>query len=86
MKNLFKNILLFTITLLALGGLMIILANTTSAPKSVGLETLVSQVEQGQVDRLVVKNNTDVEIALKDGSRAVVHKEPTDSLPTLLKN
>lgn len=85
MKNLFKNLFLFTITLLALGGLMNVLASNTSAPKEVGLEVLVSSVEQGQVDRLTVKNNTDIEIALKDGTKQVVHKEPNESLPALLQ-
>ncbi len=86
MKNLFKNLLLFTVTLLALGGLLNILASNSSAPKTVGLESLVTSIDQGQVNSLVVKGSTDIDIVLKDGTKEVVHKEPTESLPTLLKD
>lgn len=86
MRNLFKNLLLFTVTLIALGVLLNFFAGSTTGPKRVGLEVLVQNVELGQVERIVVKNGTEIDVALKDGSRLLVQKEATDSLPTLLMN
>ena len=86
MRNLLKKFGLIILAFFVLIALFGAYSGNRSTVKTVGLDVLVSNIEQGKVEKLVVKNSGSVEIRLKDGSREIVAKEPTESLPTLLKN
>ena len=51
----------------------------------VGIETLISQIDQEQVSSMSVSGN-EIEVTLKDGTTQTVQKETGESLSTLLSN
>lgn len=81
MKKFSLIILLFFVLIALLGAY----SSSRQTVKSVGLDVLVANIEQGKVEKVVVSNNT-IEVTLKDGTRETVTKEPTESLPSLLKD
>ena len=76
---------------IALGALLLvafIFAYFNSAfekPKVLALSELVSKINNGEVSKIVVKNN-DLDVALKDGSKYSAKKELESSLTETLKN
>ncbi|OGL59260.1 cell division protein FtsH [Candidatus Uhrbacteria bacterium RIFCSPLOWO2_12_FULL_46_10] len=86
MVNFLRKFLLIILVFFVLIGLFSTYSTTRSTIKTVGLDSLVADIEQGKIDKIVVNNNTTVNVTLKDGTKEVVTKEATDSLPTLLKN
>lgn len=57
----------------------------TKKPQTVGIETLVSQIEEGSIKSIEVRGNT-LNVELQNGDKEIIHKETTESLSTLLKN
>src|SRR3989344_4762645 len=86
MSNLLKKFSLIILAFFVLIALFGAYSGSRSIIKTVGLDVLVSNLEQGKVEKLIVKNSSTVEVYLKDGTRETVTKEPTESLPVLLKN
>jgi len=85
MKKLIKNFLIFFLIFLVIAGIFSSLTNTGSEPEVVGLESLISQINAGQVAEIVVTGNK-INTTLVDGKKETVQKEATESLSTLLNN
>jgi cell division protease FtsH len=83
MNQTLRNVLLF-LGALTLVGVTLAFVNIDNS-KKLDLTTLAKQVEDGQVTSMVVRG-AQVEVALKDGSKASVQKESGESLTELLKN
>jgi len=84
MKNLVKNFLIFFLVFLAMAAIFSAFSKNSEVAK-VGIEAMIQSINQDQVKSLVVSGNT-VKIELKDGSRQIVQKEPSESLSSLLSN
>ncbi len=86
MNPIIKNIIVFVLTV-ALIGFAFSFAHTLPFQKieRVTIETLVNQINEEKVESVSVKGDT-LTIALKDGVKEIVQKEPSESLSTLLKN
>jgi cell division protease FtsH len=78
-----KNILLM-LGALVLIGIALATVNLDSTQKE-DVGTFISQVQNSQVEEVVVDGQK-MTVTLKDGKKAIVDKEPTDSLSELLKN
>ncbi|MFA4941157.1 MAG: ATP-dependent zinc metalloprotease FtsH [Patescibacteria group bacterium] len=85
MKKLIKNFLLFFIVFLVLAAIFNAFSNKNTKSETVGLETLINQINEGQVSEIVVSGNQ-LNIILKNNQKETVKKEPSDSLSTLLNN
>ncbi|MFA5155557.1 MAG: ATP-dependent zinc metalloprotease FtsH [Patescibacteria group bacterium] len=85
MSKLIKSFTIFFIVFLVLAGLFSIFADPGDKAATVGLETLVSQINAGQVKELVVTGDR-VNITLQDGKKESTKKESGESLSALLKN
>ncbi|OGL85938.1 cell division protein FtsH [Candidatus Uhrbacteria bacterium RIFCSPLOWO2_02_FULL_48_12] len=85
MSNLLKKFSLIILLFFVLIALFGAYSSSRQTTKPVGLDVLVANIEQGKVEKAIVSNNT-IEVTLKDGTRETVTKEPTESLPTLLKD
>ncbi|MEI7498285.1 MAG: ATP-dependent zinc metalloprotease FtsH [Candidatus Falkowbacteria bacterium] len=84
MKNLVRNILLF-FSLILLAALAVSALTTKNTSNSVGIETLVSELNQQQVKSMAVVGS-EIKVALKDGKEQTVRKEPGQPLSELLTN
>lgn len=84
MKNLFKNLALFFLFFLVIAGIFSFFGDN-SKTKTVGLDTVVSQINSDQVQSITVEGDK-LKIALKNGNNEVAKKEVNDSLSSLLKD
>jgi len=84
MKSLFKNLAIFFLVFIAIAAVFSIFG-APSKIKTVGLDTLVSQINSDQIKTISIEGDK-LAIALKDGSSESVKKEMTDSLPSMLKD
>jgi cell division protease FtsH len=84
MKNLFKNMALFFLFFLIIAGIFSFFGET-SKTKTVGLDTLVSQINSDQVQSISIEGDK-LKISLKNGNNEVAKKEANDSLSSLLKD
>lgn len=78
-----KNILLMLGALILIGVALATINLDSTQKEDIG--TFISQVQNGQVDEVVVDGQK-MTITLKDGKKALVDKEPTESLSELFKN
>jgi cell division protease FtsH len=78
-----KNILLMLGALVLIGVALATINLDATQKEDIG--TFVSQVQNGQVQEVVVDGQK-MTVTLKDGKKAIVDKEPTESLSELLKN
>jgi len=85
MKKLIKNFLIFFLVFLVIAGIFSSLTNTGAEPEVVGLESLIGQINAGQVAEIVVTGNK-INTTLLDGKKETVQKEATESLSTLFNN
>ncbi|MFA5184817.1 MAG: ATP-dependent zinc metalloprotease FtsH [Patescibacteria group bacterium] len=85
MQKLIKNFTIFFVVFLILAGLFSAFAGSGEKPDVVGVETLVSELNAGQVSSLVVTGNK-INITLKDGQKKIAQKEAAESLSALLNN
>lgn len=85
MKNLIKNFLLFFVTFLLLIAIFSYFGGGMEKPATVGIEKLISQINNEQVASMVVKGS-EIEVKLKDNSEEIVKKESAESLSQLLDN
>lgn len=84
MKNLFKNLAIFFLVFVVIAGLFSIYG-ASSKNKTVGLDVLVDQINNDQVNTIGVEGDK-LTVVLKDKTTEIVKKEANDSLPSLLKD
>jgi cell division protease FtsH len=84
MKNLFKNLAIFFLVFLVIAGIFSFFGES-SKTKTVGLDVLISQINNTQVKSIAVTGD-ELSITLIDGNKEVVKKEVNDSLSSLLKD
>jgi len=84
MKNLFKNLAIFFLVFLLIAGVFSIFGATPKT-KTVGLDALISQINNSQVKTIVITGDK-LDISLADGSQETVKKEANDSFPSLIKD
>jgi len=84
MKNLFKNLAIFFLVFLIIAGVFSIFGKSAET-KTVGLDTLISQINNSQVKSIGVEGDK-LSVTLNDGSIETVKKETNDSLSSLLKD
>jgi len=84
MKNLFKNLAIFFLVFLVIAGVFSFFG-ANSKIKTVGLDTLVGQINSDQVKTINIEGDK-LAVALKDGNQESVKKEANDSLASMLKD
>ncbi len=87
MKNFLKNfIIIFVVLLLIAGGLTYFRGNSNQ-PETVGIETLVSEINSGKVSKVVVQGDT-LNVTLKDpkARQQLVKKEVNESFGQIMEN
>jgi len=85
MKKLIKNFLVFFAVFLLIAAIFSAFSGTGSKSNTVGVETLINQINNDKVSEIVVSGNK-LLITLKDNTQETVRKEANDSLSTLLSN
>ncbi len=85
MKKLIKNFLLFFAVFLLIAAIFSSFSGTGNKSNTVGVETLINQINKDEVSEIVVSGNK-LLITLKDNTQETVRKEANDSLSTLLSN
>ncbi len=86
MDKIFKNIVAPTlIVFLLISGLMTIYNSSTEKVKEVALSTIVSQIDKGNVKKIVVRGEK-LEVELADGVKEKSSKEAESSLVETLSN
>lgn len=83
MKNLLRNFFIIIISFLIIASLFSTFADEQKKVSEVGLNTLVSRLENSELAEINVKGDK-IEMLLKDGSRESLKKETNDSLASLL--
>jgi len=83
MSQTVRNIIIFVVALLLMGGLLATLNMETV--KKTDIATLAAEVQKGNITGLTVRGD-EVEAIYKDGSKTKTTKEPSDSLSTVFKN
>ncbi|HBR80214.1 MAG: ATP-dependent zinc metalloprotease FtsH [Candidatus Uhrbacteria bacterium GW2011_GWE2_45_35] len=82
MKPLSKNFILFILVLLVVGAIFSTYNLKDDKPVEIGLNTMIEQVNQGQVKNLTVSGG-DIDIELLDGTKETTKKETSQSLSEL---
>jgi cell division protease FtsH len=85
MKKLIRNFLLFLAIFFIIAAIFSAFSNNSVNSETVGIETLVSGINQANVSEIIVSGDK-ITATLKDGKQEVTRKEPTESLTTLLSN
>jgi len=84
MKSLLKNLAIFFLVFLVIAGIFSIFG-TTSKTKIIGLNNLVSQINNDQVKNIDVEGDK-LAVTLKDGNSESVKQEANGSLTSMLKD
>ncbi|MFA6421836.1 MAG: ATP-dependent zinc metalloprotease FtsH [Candidatus Buchananbacteria bacterium] len=85
MKNLTRNLIIAFVIFIIISAIFSLVNNTGTKISEIGQTSLVEEINQGKIKSLDVSNNT-VNITLLDGTKQMMQKEGTDSLPALLKD
>ena len=86
MKNLFRNFLVLIIVFLLLTSVFTLLfENQSEAPKEVGVNTLISHIENNEINKITVEENK-ILVDLKAGEQELVKKESGESFSDLMNN
>ncbi|HLD31785.1 MAG TPA: ATP-dependent zinc metalloprotease FtsH [Patescibacteria group bacterium] len=86
MKNLLKNVSLVFIVLLLVAGVLSLGSFTDPQPETVGINTLIEEVNQGQVEKIVVRGDI-LEVTLKDvKQKQEIKKEYNQTFSELMQN
>lgn len=85
MKKLVKNFLIFVCLFLLVAAVFSSFFSQAGKSETVGIETLISQINNGQVTEIVVTGNK-INTTLQGGKKEVTQKEVTESFSTLLSN
>lgn len=85
MKNLVKNFLIFFLVFVIIAAMFSIFGVGNKPAESAGIETLISQINSGNVQSISVEGDQ-LKVALKDGKNEIIKKESGETLSELLKN
>jgi cell division protease FtsH len=85
MKNLIKNFLIFFTVFLLMAALFSAISGQGAKTERVGLETLINQINNQEVDKITIVGN-ELQITLKQGKAEVVKKETGDTFSQIVKN
>lgn len=85
MKKLIRNFLVLFAVFLLIAAIFSAFSGSGAKSQTVGIETLINQINSDQVSEIVVSGNQ-LAVTLKDGAKETVRKEANDSLSTLLSN
>lgn len=85
MNPIIKNIAVFLFVLFAVGVFFSLYTSQPGKPETVGIETLIEQIQKEEIKRVEVKGEA-LFLELADGRKKVAYKEPNESFSTLLKN
>jgi len=85
MNPIVKNIIVFLLVMIAVGAFFSLYTTGPAKPETVGIEMVVQQIADGNVKKIDVKGDA-LYVELSDGKKEIAHKEPSESLSTLLKN
>ncbi|MEK7118773.1 MAG: ATP-dependent metallopeptidase FtsH/Yme1/Tma family protein, partial [Patescibacteria group bacterium] len=86
MSQIWKNILVFLVVLVAIGALFNYFSpSTVQRQEKAGIESLVQKIQDGDVKRIDVKGDTMI-VTLKDDRKETVRKESSESLSELMRN
>jgi len=85
MKKLIKNFFIFFVVFLLLAALFSSFSGSDEKIATVGIENMISTLNDGQVSSIVVRGDT-LEVTLKDDTKENVRKETGESLSSLLAN
>ena len=85
MKNLIKNFLIFFFVFLIIAAIFSGLVNTAGQSEKVGIETLINQINNEQVDSVAI-NGAEMQVTLKDGKKEIVKKETNQTFSELMDN
>ncbi|MEK7516398.1 MAG: ATP-dependent zinc metalloprotease FtsH [Patescibacteria group bacterium] len=79
-----RNILVFVLALIIVGAALSTVTVGTKPPQTLGIGELVSEITAGNITAVDIRENK-LTATRKDGTTVVSYKEPTESLPTLLR-
>ncbi|MFH0956046.1 MAG: ATP-dependent zinc metalloprotease FtsH [Candidatus Falkowbacteria bacterium] len=85
MKNLIKNFLIFFTVFLLIAALFSFLGGGGQKAEQVGVETLISQINNQEVSKIAIVGN-EIRVTLKDEKSEVVKKEAGDTFSQIVKN
>jgi cell division protease FtsH len=85
MEKMLKNLSTLILFFLLISGIVILYQSPEAKPTEISLNELVTQINQGQVKEIVVKNN-ELAIELHDGKKEKASKEPESSLSETFNN
>ena len=85
MKNLVKNFVIFFAVFLLIAALFSAYGNGSKESEKVGIEQLIWQIENEEVERIVVKG-PELIVTLRNGTEQLVKKEIGETLSDLLSN
>ncbi len=85
MKKLIKNFFIFFIVFLAIAALFSAYGGNGDKEQTVGIETLISQIDNGEITAISVQGD-ELKITLQNGGEEIVQKETGESLSALLNN
>jgi len=87
MKGIVKNIVVFLLALFIVGSFLSLYSSRSlKKEEKISIETMVQQIHNEEVKEIIVQGDT-LHITLKkDDKKEILHKEPSESLSTLLKN
>ncbi|MBU0708069.1 ATP-dependent zinc metalloprotease FtsH [Patescibacteria group bacterium] len=80
-----KNLFIFIVVFLVIGGLFSLYQTSTKEVDEISLNKLVEQVENSEVKQIIVDGNK-LEIILNDDTKQTTNKENEESLSQILKN
>jgi cell division protease FtsH len=85
MKNLVKNIFVIVLVFMIIASIFSFYDNEAVERKEVGIATIAEQIENEEVDKIVIEGNK-VKVDLKNGTKLISQKEPTESFSQALNN
>jgi len=85
MKNLIKNFFVFFFVFLVVAALFSSFTSFNQSVEKAGLETLIYQINNDEVDRIEVSGN-EMSVFLKDGREQIVKKETGETFSDLMRN
>lgn len=85
MRNLIKNFLIFFFIFIIIAGLFGAFSELQTEPTTVGLETLVNQINNEEVTAISVEGD-ELKVTLNDETEEVVQKETGESFSALMSN
>lgn len=85
MKKLIRNFILFFLVFLIIAAIFSAFSNSGNAPKNIGLEEMINQINAGQISSLTVTGDK-IQITTTNGNKEVTQKESGEPLSTLLNN